>query len=126
MLPQTPWPAAGGADEILDIVGKIVKLAVIGVAAEQRHHRVEALAGILRHHVAGIVDDIGVVAGAARHRVGARAAVDDIVAAVAGEVVGKRRAGDVLEAGERVDAGAESCPAAGDRRITVTAGGRIA
>ena len=41
--------------------------------------------GGFRHHVAGIVDDIGVVAGAADHRVGAGAAVEPVVGAVAGE-----------------------------------------
>ena len=41
----------------------------------------------LRHHVADIVDDIGVVAEAADHRVGAGAAVQVIVAGIAGQRV---------------------------------------
>src|SRR5262245_735601 len=41
---------------------------------------VVALAGILRDHVAGVVDDIDVVAGSARHRVGPGAAVERVVA----------------------------------------------
>ena len=36
----------------------------------------------LDHHVADIVDDIGIVAGAALHRVGALAAVEDVGAAL--------------------------------------------
>ena len=52
-------------------------------------HRVGALAGALDHHVAGIVDDIGVVAGAAAHGVGAGAAVERVVAGVAGDHVGE-------------------------------------
>ena len=44
--------------------------------------RVGAFAGALGDHVAGVVDDVGVVAGAAAHRVGAGAAVEHVAAAL--------------------------------------------
>ena len=47
------------------------------------------LAGVLGDHVAGIVDDVGVVAGAADQRVGAGAAVERVVAGAAGQDVGR-------------------------------------
>ena len=46
-------------------------------------HRVVALAGILDHDVAGIIDEVGVVTDATAHGVGAAATVDEVVAAVA-------------------------------------------
>ena len=49
---------------------------------DRRGHAVGALAGILDHRVAGIVDIVAVVAGAAAHRVGAGAAAQTVVAAV--------------------------------------------
>ena len=60
--------------------------------------RVHALAGLLDHHVAGIVDNIAVVASAADHRIGAGAAIQQIVATVAGQNVVERisRAGQVV------------------------------
>ena len=61
----------------------------------RRLHRVGALVGALGHHVAGVVDDVGVVAGAADHGVGAGAAVERVVAGVAGDGVGERVAGAV-------------------------------
>ena len=45
------------------------------------------LADGLRHDVASIVDDVGVVAGAADERVGARAAVQRVIADAAGDGV---------------------------------------
>ena len=72
----------------------------------------------LGHHVAGVVDHVGVVAGAADHGVGAGAAVERVVAAVAGEDVGERVAGavDVGAAGQGqvLDVGAERVA---DRRL---------
>ena len=65
----------------------------------------------LGHHVAGIVDDIGVVAEAAVHRVGAAAAVEAVGARIADEDVGEEIAGavDVAAAGqgEVLDRGGE-------------------
>src|SRR5262249_37783347 len=54
---------------------------------------VVALVGVLRDHVAGIVDHIGVVAGAPLHDVGAGPAIERVVAGVAGEKVGRTVAG---------------------------------
>ena len=34
---------------------------------DRREHRIDAFAGILHHHVAGVVDEVGVAAGAALH-----------------------------------------------------------
>src|SRR6478672_5291070 len=70
--------AGAGERQVLDIV----RQRVVG---ERRQDRVVALVGVLRHHVADVVDDIGVVAKAAGHRVGAGAAVEPVVAAVARE-----------------------------------------
>ena len=90
-------------------------LAAKRVVGERRQHRVGAFVGVLRHHVADIVDDVGVVAEAADHRVGADAAVEPVVAAVAGERVGAAAADDVLDAGD--DAKPVALPAP---RLTVT------
>ena len=75
--------AAAGQRQVLDIGAERV--------ADRRLHRVGAFAERLGHHVAGVVDDVGVVAGAAAHRVGAGAAVERVVAAVAGDDVGVGR-----------------------------------
>ena len=60
--------------------------------------RVAALPGILVHHVAGIVDEVGVIAGTAAHGVGAGAAVDEVVAGIAEDRVGQRVA-ETLQVG---------------------------
>src|SRR5258708_9332246 len=62
-----------GEVEVLDIGAK-------RVGVERRIDRVRAFTGILTHHIAGIVDDVGVVAGPADHRVGSRAEVKRIAA----------------------------------------------
>ena len=54
-----------------------------------RENRVVALADVLDHRVAGIVDEIGIVAGAAAHDIGAGATVDEVVAAIAEDRVGE-------------------------------------
>ena len=56
-----------------------------------REYRIVALADILDDHVAGIIDEVGVVAGAADHGVGADPAVQEIVVGVAGDHVGQGR-----------------------------------
>jgi hypothetical protein len=76
-----------GQDQVLDIGAERV--------ADRALDRVSALVHQLRHRVAGVVDDIGVVAGAARHRVGPGAAVEAVRPAVAGERVVERVAGAV-------------------------------
>jgi hypothetical protein len=96
---------AAGQGQVLDIGAERV--------ADRRLHRVGAAAhgGGFRHHVAGVVDHVGVVAVAADQRVGADAAVEGVVAAVAGDDVGVAVAGavDVAAAGQGqvVDVGAE-------------------
>jgi hypothetical protein len=80
-----------------------------------RVDRVGALAGILRHRVPGIVDEIAVVAGAAAHVVGAEAALQRVFAAgPEGDVAGGRAGDHVVEtvADARKTAGAvvgQSC-----------------
>jgi hypothetical protein len=56
-----------------------------------RKHSIGALVGVLDHHVAGIVDVVGVVARAADHDVGAGAAIEDIAAAVVVDAVAMAR-----------------------------------
>jgi hypothetical protein len=46
---------------------------------------VTAFAGVLKHRIGGIVDEVDVAAGAADHDVGARAAVEQVVAGIAVE-----------------------------------------
>ena len=74
-------------------VGGAGERQVLEVGAERigdrGQHRVGAFAGILDHHVADIVDHVGVVAEPARHGVGTGAAVEDVVAGIAGEAVGQ-------------------------------------
>src|SRR5690606_33821318 len=77
------------------------------VAGKRGADRVVAFAGILGHHVAGIVDDIGVVASAASHAVGAAATVDHIVPGIAGQRIGVVAVDQVLDADEHVVAGAQ-------------------
>ena len=95
--------AAAGQGQVLDVGAERV--------ADRRLHGVGALADEFRRHVAGIVDDVGVVAGAAHHGVGAGAAIEGVVAAVAGEDVGVAVAGAVEVGGpgqgEVLDVGAE-------------------
>ena len=57
------------------------------VAVEIGLHRVGALARVLDHLVAGVVDEVGVVAEPARHGVGAEAAVEPVVAGAAVEQI---------------------------------------
>ena len=80
-------------------VGGAGERQVLEIGAERigdrGQHRVGALAGVLDHHVADIVDHVGVVAEPARHGVGAGAAVEDVVAGIAGEAVGQGIAGAV-------------------------------
>ena len=54
-----------------------------------RKHRVGALAAVLDHDIAGIVDEVGVVAGAAVHGVRPDTAVEEIAAAIAVDRVGQ-------------------------------------
>lgn len=63
---------------------------------DRRFDRVGAAAHRLRHLVAGIVDDVGVVAGATLHDVGALAAVQQIIAVAPDEGVVAREAGQVI------------------------------
>ena len=82
---------------------------VVDIGAEREAHRrlheVGAFAGIFGHHVADVVDQIGVVAGTPLHGVGARAAVEDIVAAAAGERVGGGCADEGVGAAEPLQGG---------------------
>ena len=104
--------------------------------ADRALHRVGALAGGLRDHVAGVVDHVDVVAGTADHgvvagtavqRVVAGAAVEHVVAGVAGEHVGERIAGgvDAAGAGQRqvLDVGAEAVADRALHRVGALAGG---
>ena len=110
----------GGAGErqVLDIGAERI--------GDRGQHRVGALAGVLDHHVADIVDHVGVVAEPARHGVGAGAAVEDVVAGVAGEAVGQGIAGavEVGGAGERqvLEVGAERIGDRGQHRVGAFAG----
>ena len=74
-----PVPAKGrgaGVGQVLHVVPPQ------RVAGERGLHRVRSAAGLLRDHVAGDRDDVGVVAGAADQRVdpGAAAVVQRVVA----------------------------------------------
>ena len=90
---------------------------------DRRLHRVGAFADGFRHHIAGVVDDVGVVAGAADHGVGARAAVERVVADAAGEHVDAAVAGDdVVE----VVAGAVDIGAAGQGQVLDVGAKRVA
>ena len=85
--------------------------------------RVVALAGILDHLIAGIVDEIGVVAGAAAHGVGAGAAVEEVVAAVAEDRV-RQAVAEALQVGSRLAGpGSPRCrqPEVGGRKYRVVA-----
>ena len=90
-------------------VGAAGQGQVVDVGAEREAHRrlhqVGAFAGIFGHHVAGVVDQIGVVAGTALHGVGARAAVEDVVAAAADERVGAGCADEGLGAAQPLQGG---------------------
>ena len=84
--------AAASQRQVLDIGAERV--------ADRRLHRVGARVERFRHHVAGVVDDVGVVAGAADHGVGAGPAVERVVAraavdqvAAAGPIMGEIFAG---------------------------------
>ena len=94
---------AAGQGQVLDIGAERV--------GDRRLHRVGALVERFRRHVAGVVDNVGVVTGAADQRVGAGAAVERVVAGVAGDDVGVAVAGavDVGAAGQGqvLDIGAE-------------------
>ena len=137
---------AGVAGE--DVVGRVAGAVdgarpgqgqVLDLGAERvgqcRLDGVGAAAGELGRHVAGVVDDVGVVAVAAGHRVGAGAAVEPVVGGVAGEDVGERVAGavDRRRAGQdqvldvrrqRVgDARPDRVGAGGGRSVTASASG---
>jgi hypothetical protein len=110
-------PVAGAVDIAAAGQGQILDIGADGVG-DRRLHRVGARVERFRHHVAGVVDHIGVVAEAADHGVGAGAAIENVVAAVAGDRVGEAVAGavDVAAAGQRqvLDIGADGV---GDRRL---------
>ena len=61
---------AAGQRQLLDIGGERV--------GDRALHEIDARIARFHHHVAGIVDDIGVVAAAALHVVAEQAAVQDI------------------------------------------------
>ena len=97
--------------------------------ADRRLNRIGAFVRGLGHDVAGVVDHIGIVAGAADQGVGARSAIERVVAGAAGQHVGagvagqgvvERRAGQVLEARQRIGAGATVFCAVVSARLTVT------
>src|SRR5262249_31589823 len=75
-------------DQRVDIRGQGV--------ADAREHGVVALAGILGHHVADIVDHVGIVAAAARHLIGAAAAVEAVGAGVAEQLIVAAEAGQTV------------------------------
>jgi hypothetical protein len=52
-------------------------------------HHIVAFVGVLDDHVAGVVDEVGVVAGAAGHDIGAAAAVEQVRPGIAVEQVGE-------------------------------------
>src|SRR5262249_24514696 len=54
---------------------------------DPRLHGMGAFACLLGHHVAGVVDGVGIVAGATHHGVGPGAAIQRVVAGAAGQVV---------------------------------------
>lgn len=58
--------------QVLDVVRQRI--------VDGRPHKVDALAGLLDHEVASVVDVVEVVAGAARHAVLAQTAVEHVVA----------------------------------------------
>ena len=124
-----------------DRVGERVALAVdrretrqgqvLDIGAEHvgdaRHHRVDARARSLDHHVAGVVDDIGVVPALALHGVGADQTVEDVVAGIADQDVAGAVAGGVeaRRAGERqvLDLVGQSEGNAGDHRVDAAEAG---
>ena len=83
--------AAAGEAQLLDIGAE-------RISGERGADLVGALARILDHAVADIVDEIDVVAGAAAHRVGAGAAVELVVAAMAVQGVVAAEAEDLVRA----------------------------
>ena len=99
--------AAVAGDDVVEAVAGAVDVSgagqgqVLDICAERvsdrRLHRVGAGAdaGGFRHHIAGVVDDVGVVAGAADHSVGAAGAVERVGASVAGDGVGEAVAGAI-------------------------------
>ena len=92
---------AAGQGQVLDIGAERV--------GDRRLHRVGALVERLRHHVAGIVDDVGVVAGTAAHRVSAGPAVKRVIARAAGDEIVADTTGDGIvpcTGEDRVRAGA--------------------
>jgi hypothetical protein len=105
--------ARAGEDVVAAVAGDGVGVAVAGAvdiaAAGQRqvldigaqcvgHRRLHGVGGAfverLRHRIAHVVDDVGVVAGAAVHGIGARAAVERVVAAAADQRVAAGAAGE--------------------------------
>src|SRR5690606_4199254 len=70
----------GGEPEVLDVRRQ-------GVAGDGGEHDVDALAGILRHGIGGVVDEVAVVSEPARHYIGTRSAIEGVVARAALEVV---------------------------------------
>ena len=101
----------------LPVSGQVVDIGAER-EADRRLYRVGALVERLGHHVADVVDDVGIVAEAAGHGVGPDATVEDVVAGVAGNDVGVAVAGavDVGAAGEGqvLNIGTERV---GDRRL---------
>ena len=99
---------AGAVDVGAAGQGQILDVGRQRVVGERRQHRVGALVGAFRHRVQGTVDDVGVVAQTARHRVAEHAigaAVEPVVAAVAGERIVEAAADNVLNTGDRREAG---------------------
>ena len=78
---------AAGQHQVLEVAPQRV--------AQGRDHGVGTAVGVFSHHVAGVVDHVGVVAPAAGHRVGALAAVQHVPAGVAGQGVVQLVAGAV-------------------------------
>ena len=85
-VPRTVDRSGSRHGEFLDIGGEGV--------ADRGLDQIVALVGILDHHVADIVDHVGVVAGTALESVGACLAVEGVVASHAIQVVAPGRAGD--------------------------------
>ena len=84
--------------EGLRVAGRIGQRQVLDIGAERvvdrRLHRIDALVGILGHHVAAVVDEIGIVVRAAGHRIDAGPADERVVA---GAAVKRIVAGAALE-----------------------------
>ena len=108
---------AGHGETGADRCGEVLDIGAEGVV-DRRVDGVRAFGDGLGHHIAGVVDGVGVITETADHGVGTRGAVDDIVAVAARDGVGQGIAGQgetgADRCGEVLDIGAEGVV---DRRV---------